>query len=502
MINGILHEGEWITDPIAIKSAFLNFFKVKFSRHDTSLTFPPTMASKSLSDSDVIFLDSMVFLEEIKSVVWDCGSQKAPGPMVPPASNSSFFTLIPKVSNPLFIKDYRPISLIGVHYKIIAKIVANRLSKVIDSIISHEQSAFISDRQILDGPLILSEVIDWYKKRKKKMMLFKVNFEKAFDSVSWRFLDYIMEKLGFSSQRCRWIKAGLSSSRASILVNGSPTSEFSLKRGLRKGDPLSHFLFIIVMEGLNIMLKDGLPANLFRGIKIGSHSLHLSHLFYADDVIIFFEWHQSDMDNIIQGTGCSSSSLPFSYLGLPIGSNMGRISYWIVLIDRFKARLSRWKANRLSSGGRLTLIKAVLGILGGLGVGSLKAFNASLLLKWRCRLLKNPSTLWVNVVKSIHDDEAGIDIKGCQTNGLWARIVDTWLGDVPLYSRFNRLFRLEREKNCILRDRFANEDWSWGWYRPINGGGTLADINSLFMDLNSITLSNDVDVVSSLYPQT
>nr|GFA48284.1 RNA-directed DNA polymerase, eukaryota, reverse transcriptase zinc-binding domain protein [Tanacetum cinerariifolium] len=95
--------------------------------------------------------------------------------------NSAFITLIPKVSNPLFIKDYRPISLIGLHYKIVAKILSNRLSKVIDSIISPEQSAFISGRQILDGPLILNEIIDWYKKLKKKLMLFKVDFEKAFD---------------------------------------------------------------------------------------------------------------------------------------------------------------------------------------------------------------------------------------------------------------------------------------------------------------------------------
>ncbi|GJS31236.1 putative RNA-directed DNA polymerase, eukaryota, reverse transcriptase zinc-binding domain protein [Tanacetum coccineum] len=204
-------------------------------------------------------------------------------------------------------------------------------------------------------------------------------------------------KMGFR-QDLNNVVAGLISSRASILVNGSPTSEFSLKRGLRQGDPLSPFLFIIVMEGLNIMLKDGLAANLFHGIKIGSSSLHLSHLFYADDVIIFSEWNQSDMDNIIrildvfflasrlkininksnlygvgvssaevanmaEGTGCSSSSLPFSYLGLPIGSNMGRITNWTTLIDRFKARLSGWKANMLSSGGRLTLIKSVLGSL-------------------------------------------------------------------------------------------------------------------------------------------
>ncbi|GJS52182.1 RNA-directed DNA polymerase, eukaryota, reverse transcriptase zinc-binding domain protein [Tanacetum coccineum] len=89
------------------------------------------------------------------------------------------------VANPVHINDFRPISLIGIHYKIIAKVLAIRISKLVDKIVSHEQTAFIANRQILDGPLILSEAIDWYKKRKKKMLPFKVYFEKAFDSVSW-----------------------------------------------------------------------------------------------------------------------------------------------------------------------------------------------------------------------------------------------------------------------------------------------------------------------------
>ncbi|GJY11301.1 putative RNA-directed DNA polymerase, eukaryota, reverse transcriptase zinc-binding domain protein [Tanacetum coccineum] len=409
MINGILHEGEWITDPNDIKLAFLNFYKDKFSCQDSSVIFPPITAGKCLCDFDRNYSDYMVSLEEIKASVWDCGSQKSLGPdgfsfmfvkkywdllhidiqtfvndfftsgMFPPGSNSSFFTLILKVPNPLYIKDYRPISLIGVHYKIVAKILANRLSKVIDSIISHEQSAFILGRQILDGPLILSEVIDWYKKRKKKMMLFKVDFEKAFDS------------------------AGLISYSASILVNGSngsPTSEFSLKRGLSQGDPLSNFLFIIVIEGLNIILKDGLAANMFRGVKIGSSSFNLSYLFYADDVIILSKWNQNDMDNIIR-------ILSVFYLasGLKINSNNSNLYGVGVSSDK----VARMAAAPEAVTKHLESLRALL------FWGGIKAFNNSLLLKRRWRLLKNPSTLWVKVVKSIHGDEAGIELKGCQT---------------------------------------------------------------------------------------
>nr|GEX83772.1 RNA-directed DNA polymerase, eukaryota, reverse transcriptase zinc-binding domain protein [Tanacetum cinerariifolium] len=245
-------------------------------------------------------LEAVVFMEEIKTVVWDCGSNKAPGPdgysflfvkrfwdilkhdiqefvvsffssgKFPQGVNSAFITLIPKVSNPLFIKDYRPISLIGLHYNIVAKILSNRLSKVIDSTISPEQSTFISGRQILDGPLILSEIIDWYKKCKKKMMLFKVDFEKAFDSVRWKYLDYMLHKLGFDSRWCTWINNCLMSARTSILINGSPTSEFSLKRGLRKEILCRLSYSLLLLRILNIFyIAFGLKINFHKSNVFG-----------------------------------------------------------------------------------------------------------------------------------------------------------------------------------------------------------------------------------------
>ncbi|GJX88788.1 RNA-directed DNA polymerase, eukaryota, reverse transcriptase zinc-binding domain protein [Tanacetum coccineum] len=185
--------------------------------------------------------------------------------LMPQGANSSFFTLIPKTSNPISIKDFCPISLIGIHYKIIAKVLANRISKVIDKVVSKEQSAFIYGRQILDDPLIISEVIQWYK---KKILIFKVDFEKAFNSVSWKYLDYVLLSLGFGSKWRSLIRACLQSSRASILINGSPTSEFSIKRGLLQGDPLSSFLFILAMEGLHGAMSNAVNSGLIRDFPV------------------------------------------------------------------------------------------------------------------------------------------------------------------------------------------------------------------------------------------
>ncbi|GJT14242.1 putative RNA-directed DNA polymerase, eukaryota, reverse transcriptase zinc-binding domain protein [Tanacetum coccineum] len=185
----------------------------------------------------------------------------------------------------------------------------------------------------------------------------------------------------------------------SILVNGSPTSEFSIKRGLRQGDPLSPFLFIFIMEGLHTTLMEATNSGLIRGINIGSSNVTLSHIFYAYDVIITTDWSSFDMDNIIRvlqvfylasghkinihksnvygvgvsdnemstmanNTGCTLGSFPFVYLGLPIGANMNLIVNWKILIDRFDVRLSKSKANLLSIGGRTTSVKSVLGSLG------------------------------------------------------------------------------------------------------------------------------------------
>nr|GEX96189.1 RNA-directed DNA polymerase, eukaryota [Tanacetum cinerariifolium] len=368
-ITRILHDGVWISDLFLIKEAFINYYKEEFQAHDSQVVFSLMIHSTSLTSLDRDSLETHISLDKIKTAVWDCGSNKAPGPdgfsfafikkywdliktdilkfvnsffvsgSMPQGANSSFFTLIPKTSNPIYVKDFRPISLIGIHYKIIVEVLANRICGVINKIVSKEQYAFILAVKFLMALLSL---------------------------VS----------LGLGSKWRSWIRACLQSSRASILINGSPTFEFYIKRGLRQGDPLSHFLFILVMEGLHGVMSNAVNYGLFRGIKLGSSDITLSHLFYDDDMLITFERNSGDLDNIIwvphvfhlasspkinihksniygtgvsndevpfMASGCVAGSFPFTYLGLPIGSNMTLTSSWNILVGRFQKRLSSWK---------------------------------------------------------------------------------------------------------------------------------------------------------------
>ena len=130
-------------------------------------------------------------------------------------------------------------------------------------------NAFIKGRYILDGVLIANETMSYLKRTKEKCLIFKVDFEKAYDSINWKFLMSIMKKMGFGDKWCKWVETCLKSSSTSVLVNGSPSEEFGVERGVRQGDPLSPFLFILAAEGLNAIVNEAVEKGIFRGVKLG-----------------------------------------------------------------------------------------------------------------------------------------------------------------------------------------------------------------------------------------
>lgn len=122
----------------------------------------------------------------------------------------------------------------------------------------------------MDGVLIANEVVDWWKKLNRKGLILKLDFEKAYDTVNWNYLTQMLESFGFGSTWTKWVKGCISSTRVSVLVNGSPSPEFCPQKGLRQGDPLSSFLFNVVVEGLNILISRAKEIGLFKGVLVGA----------------------------------------------------------------------------------------------------------------------------------------------------------------------------------------------------------------------------------------
>ena len=177
------------------------------------------------------------------------------------ALNATFLAVIPKQNGTKDPRKLRPIALCNVIYKIISKVIANRLKPLLPLIISPKQAGFVEGRQILDGIILVHKTIHSLKVTRTPGMLLKLDLSKAYDKLNWQFLASILKAFGFVEEWSNWIMNMVSSDFFSILVNGSPSSPFNATRGIREGDPLSPFLFIIVVEGLGRMLKNRRTVN-------------------------------------------------------------------------------------------------------------------------------------------------------------------------------------------------------------------------------------------------
>ncbi|GJT13622.1 RNA-directed DNA polymerase, eukaryota [Tanacetum coccineum] len=393
-IRGVLAEGEWMVEPAMFPKCLSLDCGTNKSLGPDGFSFEFFRRYWSIIDQDVVVAVLLFFST--------CS--------FPPGCNSLFIALIPKTQEAKLVKDFQHISLIR---------------------------TFVSNRQILDGPFILNELFSWCKRKNTKAMIFKVDFEKAFDLVRWDFLDEVLHKFRFGDKWRGWIQGCLSSSMGSILVNDSPTSEFQFHKGLKQGDPLSPFLFILIMESLHVLFENVLTAGLYKGIHLDD-SLSLSHLFYADDVVFVGKWDKLKFSTIVNvlkwffmASGLKinihkSKLMAFGIL-IPkeLGGNMSRLISWDEVIAKISSRLSKWKLKTLSIGGRYTLTKPVLSSLPlhyfsifkvpkaskkmRLGISSLFALNRAILFKWICHFITNGSSLWSRVIKAFYGNRGAND---------------------------------------------------------------------------------------------
>ncbi|GKV32368.1 hypothetical protein SLEP1_g40981 [Rubroshorea leprosula] len=325
-ITGLLRDGCWVEEPEQVKKEVYNYFSKLFQGDTWNRPKLCEVSFKQISTEEKQWLERPFSIEEIEEGLQSCEGSKAPrldgynfnflkfawdslkedftsffaefhknGRLVS-GLNSSFLALIPKKFNSIELKDYRPISLIGCVYKLLTKVLANRIKAVMPGITSETQSAFLRGRQLVDGVLVLNEVVEEVKRRKQSAFVFKADFAKAYDCVDWSFLDWMMDCLGFGIKWRGWIMECLSTSKILVLVNGSLTEEFKVGKGLRQGDPLSPFLFLMIGEGLNGLVQKVVSEGMFRGIEIGRKGLAVSLLQFADDTVIM---GKADIENII-----------------------------------------------------------------------------------------------------------------------------------------------------------------------------------------------------------
>uniref|UniRef100_A0A2N9FWW1 Reverse transcriptase domain-containing protein n=1 Tax=Fagus sylvatica TaxID=28930 RepID=A0A2N9FWW1_FAGSY len=478
-----------------------DFGDIEVKRQQALLDLQNGLPFATMSSEDAAWIERPFDEDEVFNVVKGFNSDKAPGPdgfssgffqhcwsiikddimavfhmfhlhgQFEKSFNATFLALIPKKSGAIEIKDFRPISLVGAVYKIIAKVLANRLRMVLGSIISSSQNAFVKGRQILDSVLIANKCLDSRLK---------------------------MGTLG-------------------VIFNGSPCGFFGSSRRLRQGDPLSPLLFVIVMEALSRMTEKAVGASCISRFSVGNVStqpLVISHLLFADDTLIFCEAHPyqitqlghiltwfeaiSDLKvnlgksklvpvgnvpniEVLAGIlGCKTHSLPMTYLGLPLGAKYKAKAIWNAVIEKLERRLAGWKLMYLSKGGRMTLIKSTLSSLptyflslfpipvavanridsiqrtflwngageghkfplvkwntictpfnqGGLAVKNLRLFNTALLGKWLWRFGVEREALWRQVIQAKYGSNGGgwtsNAVQGSHGVGLWKHIRKGW----------------------------------------------------------------------------
>nr|GEX27542.1 RNA-directed DNA polymerase, eukaryota, reverse transcriptase zinc-binding domain protein [Tanacetum cinerariifolium] len=302
--------------------------------------------------------------------------------------------------------------------------------------------------------------------------MFKVDFQKAFDSVRWDHLDDILGKIGFGDKWRGLIHGCLTSSKASILVNGSPTKEFLFHRGLRQGDPLSPFLFILVMESLHVSFQRLIDRGLFSPILIGKDiKIPISHLFYADDAMFIGKWSYTNVNAVMMMLQWLRNSF-----------------FWGADMEDKKITLVRWRKVMAHKQN------------GGLWINSLYALNLALLFKWIWRFLSSQSDrFWIGILKAI----AKLKYKGIDLPDFYKLVIgngnntkywhDKWYEDIIFKEKFHRLFNLESQKDVSVAHKLQCHDLASSFRRPPRSGIEESQLTEISHLISCVVLSPSCD---------
>ncbi|KAG7559082.1 Reverse transcriptase domain [Arabidopsis thaliana x Arabidopsis arenosa] len=423
------HNGTWIESEEGIEQIAVKYFNNFFTAtaHDGEFQVLRDVPEIVTTDMNS-FLTREVSLEEVKRAVFEMNPTKAPGPdgmtalfyqrfwpiisedllttvrsffttgTLDPRLNMTNICLVPKAGRPKEMSGFRPISLCNVGYKIISKVLSNRLKRLLPKVISETQSAFVARRLITDNILIAQENFHALRSNstcRKKFMAIKTDMSKAYDRVEWPFLRALLEKLGFSPLWVQMCMACIETVSYQVLINGEAKGSIVPSRGIRQGNPLSPYLFILCTEALIARIKQAEWTGIIQGLRLSLASPPVSHLLFADDSLFFCKADCQQSEEIItilrqygeasgQQINFAKSSVMFgskvqpqskadiktilgihqeggmgTYLGLPEKIHGSKAQVFAFVQDRLKSRINTWSAKFLSKGGKEILIKSV-----------------------------------------------------------------------------------------------------------------------------------------------
>uniref|UniRef100_A0A803PCY1 Reverse transcriptase domain-containing protein n=1 Tax=Cannabis sativa TaxID=3483 RepID=A0A803PCY1_CANSA len=380
-----------------------------------------------ISAQDCCDLNAIPSAEEISTALNEMGHDKAPSPdglpqsfyshhwdtvkedliemvtyffnhgVLPHFINDTFFVVIPKQEGPAYTKDYRPIALCNVSYKLISKILANCMRHLLPRIVSPNETAFVKGRSITENTMIDREIVHSMKKKRgsRGFMMIKIDMEKAYDKLDWNFIISVLSSLSFPPPFLNWIKAGITLKEIKLLLNGLVMGKFKPSRGLRQGDPLSPSLFIIATETLSRLFFEMESKDRLKGFKMGRQGATVTHLMFADDIILFgqatLKEAKAFMDYLNEYCSWSGQSINFLkssvtftrgvrrawthaisqflgmkrmspnafYLGIPLFRSSKQTKDADFIVDKVLYRVQGWKAKLLSSVEKSCLIKSV-----------------------------------------------------------------------------------------------------------------------------------------------
>ncbi|GJU34638.1 uncharacterized protein Tco_1182992 [Tanacetum coccineum] len=353
-IDRVVDMNGYCYDNANIHEAFISHFTNFLGQSATVTNLNvQDLFSNRLSSNQAEYMARQVSNEEIKEAIFSMGDDKSPGPDGYTATffkgawdivgvdvskaikeffmsgkllkevNHTISALIPKVPSPTRVNDYRLISCCNVLFKCISKIISNRIKDSLTDLVNINQSAFVLGRRISDNILLTQELMhNYHLDRAPPRCAFKVDIQKAYDTVNWNFLRQILTGFGFHTQMVAWIMECVSSTSFSVNLNGSLYGFFKGKRGLRQGDPLSPYLFTLVMEILSLILK---------------RKLAILNVFPFEE-----------------------GTLPVKYLGVPLVSSRLAYKDCKELVEKVQNRINNWKNKFLSFVGRLQLIQSVI----------------------------------------------------------------------------------------------------------------------------------------------